>query len=141
GERGATGWLLGAATIMLWRGVGRGSAAVVGYAWGWGLWWRATWAPSTASRGSPPYLAMFTISATLPLESVASTNFFLRRVSPGTESGHGSRRCQARFRWSISGSERPLIPNWTRSVSWLSRWRLSSFVHGRRLLRTSSMAG
>src|SRR6266446_3372564 len=68
------------------------------------------------SHGSPERLAILTRSATLPLDSVARMYLRLSRVSPGTESGQGSRRCQA-------------------------RWRSSSLVHPRLPLRTSSMAG
>ena len=60
-----------------------------------------------ASHGSPARLAMFTISATLPLDSVARMKRRLSRVSPATVSGHGSSRCQARFRSSISASVEP----------------------------------
>src|SRR5712691_8063461 len=93
------------------------------------------------SHGSPERLAILTRSATLPLESVARMYLRLSRVSPGTESGQGSRRCQARLRSSSSPAITPLMPNSVTTLPRLSRWRSSSLVHPRLPLRTSSMAG
>src|SRR5271157_4192680 len=45
------------------------------------------------SHGIPACLAMPASSATLPFDSGAIVYFFLRRVRPETESGHGFRRC------------------------------------------------
>ncbi len=53
---------------------------------------RVTSAPRMVSQGSPARRAMLTISATLPFDRVARMYFFFMRWSPGTESGHGSRR-------------------------------------------------
>src|SRR5882672_2914061 len=94
-----------------------------------------------ASYGNPARLAMLTMSATLPFDSVAKMYLRFIRSRPGTESGHGSSRCPARLRWSRSASPSPLIPNSATSFSRLSRCRTSSFTNGRRPLRTSSMAG
>src|SRR5229473_3952952 len=79
---------------------------------------------------------MFTISATLPFDNVARMNLRLRRVRPSTVSGHPSRRCQARLRWSTSASPRPAISNSFNSSTRFSRCRSSSLAHGRSPLRT-----
>src|SRR5882672_1245563 len=47
---------------------------------------------------------MSTISATLPLESVAMMKRLFSRVSPATTSGQGSSRCQARLSSSSSAA-------------------------------------
>src|SRR5262250_1822516 len=59
---------------------------------------RVTSAPRIVSHGSPERLAMLTMRATLPFDSVARMYFFFMRWRPGTESGQGSRRCHARLR-------------------------------------------
>ena len=66
-----------------------------------------------ASHGSPARLAMSSIRMMLPLDSGATIYRGFNRVSPATASGHGSRRCHARFKSSSSAPGTPAgsMPN------------------------------
>src|SRR5215831_12832798 len=84
---------------------------------------------------------MFTKSDTLPLDKVARMKPRLRRLSPATASGHGSSRCHARFKWSISASLRPSMPNSGRICSSADRCSSSSGFQGSSPRRTRSIEG
>ncbi len=84
---------------------------------------------------------MSVISAMLPFDSGAMMNFFFSLVSPDTESGHGRRRCQARFSSFFSASVRPGRLNSARIRSSVIRWSVSSRVHGSSPVRTRFMLG
>src|ERR687886_841782 len=93
------------------------------------------------SHGNPARLAMLVKRATLPLENVEMMYRSFKSVSPGTESGQGSRRCHALFRWSFSSWVSPSMPNSSRSSSSDVRWRASRFVQGISPRRTLFMEG
>src|SRR5215831_10871887 len=84
---------------------------------------------------------MFTKSDTLPLDKVARMYPRLRRLSPATASGHGSSRCHARFKWSISASLSPSMPNSGRICSSADRCSSSSGFQGSSPRRTRSIEG
>src|ERR687886_1727449 len=93
------------------------------------------------SHGNPARLAMLVKRATLPLENVEMMYRSFKSVSPGTESGQGSRRCHALFRWSFSSWVSSSMPNSSRSSSSDVRWRASRFVQGISPRRTRSIDG
>src|SRR5919199_2283861 len=93
------------------------------------------------SHGNPARLAMLVKRATLPLENVEMMYRSFKSVSPGTESGQGSRRCHALFRWSFSSWVSPSMPNSSRSSSSDVRWRASRSLQGISPRRTRSIDG
>jgi hypothetical protein len=110
--RAAARSLLWAATRQSCSGFIINTSAVRRYASGVGLYARTTSAPRIASQGSPDRFAISIISRTLPFESGAMTYRDFSRVSPATESGQGSRRCQARLSSSSCQRKRGLHPEW-----------------------------
>src|SRR6266850_268815 len=93
------------------------------------------------SQGSPPFLAILVIKATLPLDIGAMINRCFRRYKPGTASGHGRRSCQARVISALAASLRPVILKTVSTSSSARRCNPSRLVQGRAPCRTLSMKG
>src|SRR5580693_6369228 len=75
-----------------------------------------------ASQGNPARLEILTTAETSAFDRVANVDTVFSRLSPGTTSGHGSRRCQARVSSSRSASESPTMPHSSRTGSSASRY-------------------
>src|SRR6478735_1470519 len=89
----------------------------------------------------PLCLAMLISSATLPFDSVETTNFFFIMPMPSTESGHGRSLCQRCVNSHTPTSPGCLRSRFLSSISNASLCRSSIRVHGSSRLRTRAICG